>query len=93
MTELTDQQKRALPCYNNPGPWQDSNKIEVQRWAARQCLQRCAHRDWCAEERRSVVELIPPAIGGGSGVWAGQIWSYGDICTTVDLPRTGETGK
>lgn len=72
--ELTDEQKRALPCFQNPGPWQDSTVKAEQKWAARQCVTACSQKDWCHAERLSTLAEFKTA----TGVWAGQVYSHRD---------------
>lgn len=80
--ELTDDEKRALPCFQNPGPWQDCNKIEVQRWAARQCVMACSQKDWCHSERLSTLDEFNTA----TGVWAGRIYTHRGVLTSHSSP-------
>lgn len=68
--ELSDEEKRALPCFQNPGPWQDDDSKGAREWAQRQCVTRCTQRAWCEQERLSVVS----EFGKATGVWAGVIW-------------------
>lgn len=70
--ELSDQEKQQLPCYQNPGPWQDDNTAAAQKWAARQCVTRCTQRDWCDQERQAALS----ECGIATGVWSGRIWTH-----------------
>lgn len=72
--QLTDADKRALPCFQNPGPWQDSNLKEDQEKAQRLCVSACNQRAWCERERQTAVQDFGIAVG----VWAGNVWTHRD---------------
>lgn len=72
MSDLTDAEKRALPCFKNPGPWQDTSDVSTLKWAARQCVTSCTQRDWCEGERMATLDEFKIAVG----VWSGRIWTH-----------------
>lgn len=72
--DLTDAQKRALPCFRNPHDWQDSTLQEDQERAQRRCVLECGQRAWCEEQRQQAVRDFGQAVG----VWAGNIWVHRD---------------
>jgi hypothetical protein len=86
--ELSDAEKRELPCFQNPGPWQDSTHLPTLKWAARKCVTDCLQREWCDSERLSTLD----EWGTATGVWAGRIWSHRDVCT-IRLARTSDTSE
>lgn len=81
--ELTDEQKKSLPCFQNPGPWQDSTDLPVLKWAARQCQTRCSFQDWCNSQRLSTLNEFNTA----TGVWAGQIYTHRGVFTSGSSPN------
>ena len=78
--ELTDAEKMALPCFQAPKLWQDSNKIEDQRQAARLCATSCAQRAWCERERLATASEFGLAVG----VWSATIWTHRDYMKDGD---------
>lgn len=64
----------SLPCYNQPGPWADSENPAQRRWAAAQCRARCTQLEWCEQQRKETVRDHGSAVG----VWAGRVWTHSD---------------
>lgn len=72
--QLKPTEAMALPCYNQPGPWADSEQSSAREWAASQCFKRCAQLEWCERQRLEAVNLFGSAVG----VWAGHVWTHSD---------------
>jgi hypothetical protein len=62
----------ALPCYNRPGPFADSERPAIREWAASQCFKHCAQLEWCEQQRLETVRDHGSAVG----VWAGHVWTH-----------------
>jgi len=90
--ELSDAEKRALPCFQNPGPWQDTTKKAELEWAARQCQVACQQKAWCHSQRQIVLR----EFGVATGVWAGQVYTDRENALLVRVARQArksETGQ
>lgn len=64
----------SLPCYDNPGPWIDSDKPATREWAASQCFRHCSQLEWCEQQRQEAIRDHGSAVG----VWAGHVYTHAD---------------
>ena len=71
---LEPEEAFQLPCFENPGPWQDTPDTRVKQRAAARCLDSCEQVSWCEGQRLATVAEFGSAVG----VWAGKVWTHQD---------------